>query len=277
MIAGLVVNKNLKKGAKVHEKVSAGGRRQLFVPTRSEMIEEEDVGETVTSKLQFVKALRSIEKPRDFLAKLGSNFLAEDGEESNFEKDFLVASVKLAERKPDYGKRKLLNHSLLFTMFLLVKRECEESTDEIAKQLFWDIFKSENAFFEAVIAEMDRSDEVEELFKAEEVPRVNRRKKSVKDEREVSLDDGVEELCKLFENDTAVEKSKVVKIFEEKSKVLTLAVRMPILKKRMENEGRTMIKFKKDDFTRDGKQFTREDSVKASGARGLYSAQKLMF
>ena len=41
MIAGLVVNKNLKKGAKVHEKVSAGGRRQLFVPTRSEMIEED--------------------------------------------------------------------------------------------------------------------------------------------------------------------------------------------------------------------------------------------
>ena len=72
------------------------------------MLEEEEAGETVRSKLAFVKALRGKDKPRGFLAKLGGHFFGTEEEESNFEKDFL----ELSERKPNYGKRKLLNSSL---------------------------------------------------------------------------------------------------------------------------------------------------------------------
>ena len=165
VIGGLIVNKNLKRGTKVHEKVSAGGRRQLFVLMKSEMLEEEEAGETVRSKLAFVKALRGKDKPRGFLAKLGgTHFFGTDEEESNFEKDFLEASIKLSERKPNYGKRKLLNSSLLYTMFKLLKREYEESEDEVVKEMWEEIFCSENTFFEWMIAELDRSDEVEELL-----------------------------------------------------------------------------------------------------------------
>ena len=272
----MVINKNLKKGSVVHEKVAEGGRRQLFVPKKSEMVENEEVGETVKSKLKFVKALRSKEKPRDFLARLGGqHFFADEGEETNFEKDFLEASIMMAERKPNYRKRKLLNSSLLYTMFLLVKREYEETDDEVAKQMFRDIFKSESAFFETIIAEMDRSDEVEEMFKSQEATAPAPRKKSVRDEdREVGLEEGVEELCELFENDTFLEKSKVVKVFEAKfTKILQLGVRLPVLRNKIDAQGLTMMRFQKEDCVPGSKTFTKVDSTKSSGGGNTTSAQ----
>ena len=159
------------------------------------MLEEEEAGETVRSKLAFVKALRGKDKPRGFLAKLGGQFFGTEEEESNFEKDFLEASIKLSERKPNYGKRKLLNSSLLFTMFLLVKREYEESDDEVVKEMWREIFCSENAFFEWVIAELDRADEVEELLAEDVAKQGSTAKKKRKDDGvEGELEDNVEAL-----------------------------------------------------------------------------------
>ena len=270
-----MINKNLKRGAIVHEKVSDGGRRQLFVPKKSEMVENEEVGETVKSKLKFVKALRSKEKPRDFLARMGGqHFFAEEGEESNFEKDFLEASIMMADRKPTYRKRKLLNSSLLYTMFLLVKREYEETEDEVAKQMFKDIFKSESAFFETVIAEMDRSDEVEEMFKSQEAAEVTRRKSVRDDDRDVELEEGVAELCELFQNDTFLERSKIVKVFEEKfTKILVLGVRLPVLRKKIDAMQLTMMRFRKEDYVPGSKTFTKVDAAKSSGGGNTTSAQ----
>ena len=185
------------------------------------MLEEEEAGETVRSKLAFVKALRG------FLAKLGGHFFGTEEEESNFEKDFLEASIKLSERKPNYGKRKLLNSSLLFTMFLLVKREYKESNDEVVKEMWREIFCSENAFFEWVIAELDRADEVEELLAEDVIKQGSTTKKKRKDDGvEGELEDNVEALCDLFENETFLEKGKVIKVFKEPyTKTLTLCYR----------------------------------------------------
>ena len=44
-------------------------------------------------------------------------------------------------------------------MFKLLKREYEESEDEVVKEMWEEIFCSENTFFEWMIAELDRSDE----------------------------------------------------------------------------------------------------------------------
>ena len=275
MIGGLIVNKNLKRGMKVHEKVSAGGRRQLFVPIKSVMLEEEEAGETVRSKLAFVKALRGKDKPRGFLAKLGGQFFGTEEEESNFEKDFLEASIKLSERKPNYGKRKLLNSSLLFTMFLLVKREYEESDDEVVKEMWREIFCSENAFFEWVIAELDRADEVEELLAEDVAKQGSTAKKKRKDDGvEGELEDNVEALCDLFENETFLEKGKVIKVFKEPyTKTLTLCYRNQLLKTKLDEMGRDHILFKEGDAYAGSKSFTKEDALKSFGDGNTGSAQ----
>ena len=270
------MNKNLKKGMKVHEKVSAGGRRQLFVPMKSVMLEEEEAGETVRSKLAFVKALRGKDKPRGFLAKMGgTHFFERNGEESNFEKDFLEASIKLSERKPNYGKRKLLNSSLLYTMFMLVKREYEESDDEVVKEMWREIFCSEHAFFEWVIAELDRSDEVEELLAEEVTRQVSTTKKKRKDDGvEGELEDNVSALCDLFENESFLEKGKVIKVFKEPyTKTLTLCFRNQLLKTKLEDMGRDHILFKEGDAYAGSKSFTKEDALKSFGDGNTGSAQ----
>ena len=276
VIGGLIVNKNLKRGMRVHEKVSAGGRRQLFVPMKSTMLEEEETGETVKSKLAFVKALRGKDKPRGFLAKMGgTHFFGTDDEESNFEKDFLEASIKLSERKPNYGKRKLLNSSLLFTLFLLVKREYEESEDPVVKEMWEEIFVSENTFFEWVIAELDRADEVEEML-AEEIIRQgsSTKKKRQNDGVEGELEENVAALCDLFENDSFLEKGKIIKVFKEPyTKTLTLAFRNQLLRAKLDNLGRDHMLFKAGDAYAGSKMFTKEDALKSFGEGNTGSAQ----
>ena len=276
VIGGLIVNKNLKRGMRVHEKVSAGGRRQLFVPMKSTMLEEEETGETVKSKLAFVKALRGKDKPRGFLAKLGgTHFFGTDEEESNFEKDFLEASIKLSERKPNYGKRKLLNSSLLYTLFLLVKREYEESDDPVVKEMWKEIFVSENAFFEWVIGELDRADEVEELL-AEEITKQGSttKRKRQNDGVEGELEDNVAALCDLFENESFLEKGKVIKVFKEPyTKTLTLCFRNQLLRTKLEDLGRDHILFKEGDAYAGAKSFTKEDALKSFGEGNTSSAQ----
>ena len=270
------MNKNLKKGMRVHEKVSAGGRRQLFVPMKSMMLEEEETGETVKSKLAFVKALRGKDKPRGFLAKLGgTHFFGTEEEESNFEKDFLEASIKLSERKPNYGKRKLLNSSLLYTLFLLVKREYEESDDPVVKEMWTEIFVSENAFFEWVIGELDRADEVEELL-AEEITKQGSttKRKRQNDGEEGELEDNVAALCDLFENESFLEKGKVIKVFKEPyTKTLTLCYRNQLLRTKLEDQGRNHILFKEGDTYAGSKSFTKEDALKSIGDGNTSSCQ----
>ena len=239
------------------------------------MLEEEEAGETVRSKLAFVKALRGKDKPRGFLAKLGGQFFGTEEEESNFEKDFLEASIKLSERKPNYGKRKLLNCSLLYTMFLLVKREYEESDDEVVKEMWRGIFCSENAFFWWVIAELDRADEVEELLAEDVTKQGSTTKKKRKDDGvEGELEDNVEALCDLFENEIFLEKGKVIKVFKEPyTKTLTLCYRNQLLRTKLDEMGRDHILFKEGDAYAGSKSFTKEDALKSFGDGNTGSAQ----
>ena len=73
-----------------------------------------------------------------------------------------------------------------------------------------EIFVSENTFFEWVIAELDRADEVEEML-AEEIIRQgsSTKKKRQNDGVEGELEENVAALCDLFENDSFLEKGKL--------------------------------------------------------------------
>ena len=48
---------------------------------------------------------------------------------------------QLEEAKPTWGKRKLMNHALIPTMFTLIKKEVEDSEEEALKELYVAAFK----------------------------------------------------------------------------------------------------------------------------------------
>ena len=83
------------------------------------------------SKADFVKSIRSPKTPRRFLASLTKYFLSDDPEDKSiFELDLMEAAIKLEQKKPSYGKRKLLNNALVPAIFSLIKREVEASNKE---------------------------------------------------------------------------------------------------------------------------------------------------
>ena len=54
------------------------------------------MGETCKSKAEFIKAMRSTSKPRDFLASLTKYFFSDDPDErSVFEEALMEASIKV--------------------------------------------------------------------------------------------------------------------------------------------------------------------------------------
>ena len=159
-------------------------------------------------------------------------------------------------------------------MFKLLKREYEESEDEVVKEMWEEIFCSENTFFEWMIAELDRSDEVEELLaESTKQASITKKKKAV-DGVEGELEENVAALCDLFENESFLEKGKVIKVFEEPhTKTLTLCFRNQLLKAKLEGEGRDHILFKKGDTYAGSKSFTKEDALRSFGKGNTVSAQ----
>ena len=158
-------------------------------------------------------------------------------------------------------------------MFKLLKREYEESEDEVVKEMWEEIFCSENTFFEWMIAELDRSDEVEELLaESTKQASITKKKKAV-DGVEGELEENVAALCDLFENESFLEKGKVIKVFEEPhTKTLTLCFRNQLLKAKLEGEGRDHILFKKGDAYAGSKSFTKEDALRSFGKGNTVSA-----
>ena len=47
----------------------------------------------------------------------------------------------MEERKPTYGKRKLMNNAIVLAMFSLVKKEIEESDEEGLRELYVAAFR----------------------------------------------------------------------------------------------------------------------------------------
>ena len=97
-----------------------------------------------------------------------------------------------------------------------------------------------------MIAELNRSDEVKELLaESTKQASITKKKKAV-DGIEGELEENVAALCDLFENESFLEKGKVIKVFEEPhTKTLTLCFRNQLLKAKLEGEGRDRILFKK--------------------------------
>ena len=99
-----------------------------------------------------------------------------------------------------------------------------------------------------MIAELDRSDEVEELLADSTKQASITKKKKAVNGVEGELEENVAALCDLFENESFLEKGKVIKVFEEPhTKTLTLCFRNQLLKAKLEGEGRDHILFKKGD------------------------------
>lgn len=53
----------------------------------------------------------------------------------------MTLPLQLEERKPTYGKRKLMNNALVPAMFSLVRKEIEESEEEGLKELYVAAFR----------------------------------------------------------------------------------------------------------------------------------------
>ena len=118
--------------------------------------------------------------------------------------------------------------------------------------------------------EAKNSLEVKELLEemqsmtAEEKRRITR-KQSVPEEDDLTTDDRVEKVLDLFANESAVEKSKVAKIFKQKNNAVTLAIRKNPIKQKLLSMGVSKTKAKMDfpgpNFTCGGKYFTIDDST----------------
>ena len=274
-VAGLIVNKNLIRGVAPQEKVSEGGRRQLFVPMISELLRTEEMGDTVDSKFAFVKALRSKEKPLDFLSKLASHFFSENEDiQSNFEIALHEMSIKIKATKPEYGKRKCMNLAVTPATMKIVTKEVEEPDDMESKEMYEEVFVNEDVFFERFVNELDKADAVEEELKS--YVRVSRKPSSIAEDDEDENDDfedKVKTICEVFEHETKLEKSKAARVFKESNSTLTLCFRNPLLQKKLQTLGIPKIKFQPGETHSGSKPFTREDSAVRTGVTNTITAQ----
>ena len=159
---------------------------------------------------------------------------------------FVYFLIQLEQKKPTYGKRKLLNNSLIMAIFSLIKKEVEAKNSLEVKELLEEM----------------------QSMTAEEKRRITR-KQSVPEEDDLTTDDRVEKVLDLFANESAVEKSKVAKIFKQKNNAVTLAIRKNPIKQKLLSMGVSKTKAKMDfpgpNFTCGGKYFTKDDSTTGIG------------
>ena len=223
------------------------------------------------SKADFVKSIRSPKTPRRFLASLTKYFLSDDPEDKSiFELDLMEAAIKLEQKKPSYGKRKLLNNALVPAIFSLIKREVEASNKEAVKTKYVEVFRDQDFVFDLVVQELDKVDELMEEMQTltEEERRKVTRKPSVVDD-DLTTSQRIEKVLDVLANETPLEKSKCAKIFREKNHITTFAVRKGPIKQKLGAK----LDFPSPDFSSGGKYFTKEDSTTAVGGASCGSFQ----
>ena len=86
--------------------------------------------------------------------------------------------LQLEQKKPTYGKRKLLNNSLIMAIFSLIKKEVEARNSLEVEEKYVAAFRDEEFVFDLVVQELDKTDELLEEMQsmtAEEKKRITRK------------------------------------------------------------------------------------------------------
>ena len=159
-----------------------------------------------------------------------------------------------------------MNNALIPAMFSLIKKEVEESGREDLQERYVTAFRDEEFFFDLVVQELDKVEELlqeMQVMTEEEKRRVTRKTPISEDDE--SIDEKVDRVLNAVKEENNLEKSKIIKIFKEKSGVLTLGIRKPTLKNILSQQRKEMINFPNSLFKSKAKIFTKEDSVSATG------------
>ena len=124
--------------------------------------EIEEMETNMESMFEHVNSMSNTDMPRDFLASLSKHFFRQDGEKYTVFQQFQTeACLVLENRRPHWRKRKAKSSSQFISMFYLLEKEVNESNDDIAKQLFVEIFNSRESYIESVMLEFDDTDKIE--------------------------------------------------------------------------------------------------------------------
>ena len=151
-------------------------------------------------------------------------------------------------------------------MFNLIKKEVEESGREDLQERYVAAFRDKEFFFDLVVQELDKVKELlqeMQVMREEEKRRVTR-KSSISEDDE-SIDEKVVRVLNAVKEQNNLEKSKIIKIFKEKSGVLTLGIRKPNLKNLLSQQVKEIINLPNSLFKPKAKIFTKENSVSATG------------
>ena len=155
-IGGLIISKNFTDDDVIEEKDDEG--RVHITIFDKKLADEFD--ELCDAEADHVEAMHDRNACRDFLAKMTSHFLKEDGKKTSFQEKHKAARGLMADLKPDYGNRKLKCYSLSLASFLMIEEEVKKENDEDTNRLFVDVYKDRATFVNSVKENCDKTDKV---------------------------------------------------------------------------------------------------------------------
>ena len=138
------------------------GRLIWFLMGKVAFHERQDLEENILSQQRHRLKMLDNDLATDVLVRMARNFVVEEGDEfSNFQDLHRESCLLLQIHKPHYRKRKLKSNALVLTMFMMIEREVEENKDKTAKKLFVEVFGDREAFLEAFLKELEKTDDME--------------------------------------------------------------------------------------------------------------------
>ena len=182
-------------------------------------------------------------KPADFLAELTPDFVPKDGETRTVFHDLhSEACLELSEHFPNMRKRKIQGNALPLTLFKQIKRKVTMSTNDSALAYYVEAFKDEKQFLQTVVKELEECIELEEKmtsgkqmtspeFLLDDDIDIDNETPNIFD-----IDTIVEKACEILEDKSAIDQSKIIKIFESNHKA-SIGIYHPGLKKEAANKG----------------------------------------
>ena len=277
-LSGLIITKNIDpEKQKIPAKIVEGRVTWLNMRMDPEYeLEEMDIN--MENMFDHVNSMTNTDMPRDFLASLSKHFFRTDGEKySSFQKFQTEACLVVEQRRPHWRKRKTISSSNLLTMFYILEKEVIDSEDQVAKQLFVEIFHSREAYTDSVMKEFDETDKLEKRMMTGttfKVPGFDDDISDSESERFITESFNVSNFCAsvadVVESETEHEKTKYLKIFE-KDGDYSLGVHNTRMKALAKRKSKSIVFPKIDKDNVQGvkfgtKTFTRIDSTSSIGA-----------
>ena len=136
-------------------------------------------------------------------------------------------------------------------------------------------FRDEDNFFEAFVHELEKVDglmEEMQTLSQEERSRITRRTSVAEDDLDVN--GKVQTVLNALQGEDELQKSKVAKVFKEKSRLLTMGIKRTTLGELLKEQGKTNMNFpRRLGFKAMQKMFTKEGSDRMSGKANTQSFQ----